>query len=1109
MTTTQKQVEAQPPKRSGIYITRRRLVILALIIAGLGSVIIIWLTTRDSAVESGTKALVNAYSKRRLIEPRLSGGFHAGAYDPTPNDLTNIDTIKLEDAKHYFYKAVNDSNNNQAWHAHARMMIASKQVNKATALLRPLAVDQGASAEIHNDFGACLFEQGKLEEAVDEFSRALEKNPKLQEAFFNRALCYQRLQLRDAARDDLTRLQSIEREDSWMAEAKGRLDEVTRPVQPAEKSEAIIAEFKTALDDSNVDQARKMVKDNFISVRGYAIEDLIKECSQGIKAQNTGDASRALSRLGLIGDLILETNGDREVADLAKYIRGLAETDRAQNLALMEDCFKQIDAMGPGKYDKPLAELIRLQAEFVGRGNPVFQVVSAWMIARIHYNLNHFTESISVLEKILPGITKQSWVYQNAQVLAQLGLGYSRLGKDSLAINSSQKSLEIYRGLRVFEAEAKALQNLSLPYWHLGDLDSALGYLRESTILFLSESPRAAGSYNKINELSYNSLQMADIYRLRNRHGMGMLFAQQSLSFAEQTKHNRFAAQAASFIAVEQAKLKQFEPANENIDLAKEYLGKVGAAQARDYTRPLVLTRAGEVAACQGDFDRALEYLSEAENLVTSAQENIIPMIRVLRCRTDALADAGRDDEARANLDRALTLIENYRSKIVTSDQRSYFLDGSQMVFDQAIHLSKDTPEGQMEAFNLSERSRARALLEEIADNRPAVETREASKLSQGQPESRIRPLGIDEVRNALPEGLAVLEYSVTSKGSHLFLVTRSGFDVRRSPATTERLDFLVNAYLSELRSSATSSEPVLTGYLSETARALYGELILPVEDKLKDIINLCIIPDKSLHFLPFASLIDMKDKYLVTCYNISYAPSASVLARCIREHDRQPAAKAEKIVAIGNPSFDTEAFPELKDLPDSAVEAREAADVYGGEHSVVLSGAVATKSRVMAELKDCDVAHLALHCLVKDDSPFKAALVLAPTKGASGPSTQAGQTNSLLSLDEMYRIKYPRMKLAVLSACDTALGQYYRGEGIVSLVRPFIASRVPTVVASLWPVESRATRNLMVEFHKERKNMNGRSGEALRTVQMKMASSGYYQHPYYWASFIVIGSSN
>lgn len=79
----------------------------------------------------------------------------------------------------------------------------------------------------------------------------------------------------------------------------------------------------------------------------------------------------------------------------------------------------------------------------------------------------------------------------------------------------------------------------------------------------------------------------------------------------------------------------------------------------------------------------------------------------------------------------------------------------------------------------------------------------------------------------------------------------------------------------------------------------------------------------------------------------------------------------------------------------------------------------------------------------------------------------------------------------------------------MVSLVRPFLALRVPTIVASLWSVDSQATAILMIDFHKERKANNLAAGDALRAAQIKMARSASYRHPYYWAPFIAVGSNN
>jgi CHAT domain-containing protein len=95
---------------------------------------------------------------------------------------------------------------------------------------------------------------------------------------------------------------------------------------------------------------------------------------------------------------------------------------------------------------------------------------------------------------------------------------------------------------------------------------------------------------------------------------------------------------------------------------------------------------------------------------------------------------------------------------------------------------------------------------------------------------------------------------------------------------------------------------------------------------------------------------------------------------------------------------------------------------------------------------------------------------------------------------------------LVVLSACQSGLGQYYRGEGIVSLVRPFLVLKVPTVVASLWSVDTKATASLMISFHKHRRAGKLPASQALKQVQSEMAEASAFSHPYYWAPFITVG---
>lgn len=104
--------------------------------------------------------------------------------------------------------------------------------------------------------------------------------------------------------------------------------------------------------------------------------------------------------------------------------------------------------------------------------------------------------------------------------------------------------------------------------------------------------------------------------------------------------------------------------------------------------------------------------------------------------------------------------------------------------------------------------------------------------------------------------------------------------------------------------------------------------------------------------------------------------------------------------------------------------------------------------------------------------------------------------------------MKLPHARLVVLSACQTGIERQYKGEGAVSIARPFLVAGVPLVVASLWPVDSEATEKLMVSFHQHRTRDQLTTATALRRAQQEMIAGAdtRYREPYYWAAFTAIG---
>jgi CHAT domain-containing protein len=107
----------------------------------------------------------------------------------------------------------------------------------------------------------------------------------------------------------------------------------------------------------------------------------------------------------------------------------------------------------------------------------------------------------------------------------------------------------------------------------------------------------------------------------------------------------------------------------------------------------------------------------------------------------------------------------------------------------------------------------------------------------------------------------------------------------------------------------------------------------------------------------------------------------------------------------------------------------------------------------------------------------------------------------------EIFRMKLNRTRLVVLSGCQTGVEKTSRGEGAISIARPFLAAGVPVVVASLWSVETDATKDLMIAFHNYRKA--GRTTvEALRQAQLDTLDHSIAGDAcsFTWASFVMIG---
>jgi CHAT domain-containing protein len=124
--------------------------------------------------------------------------------------------------------------------------------------------------------------------------------------------------------------------------------------------------------------------------------------------------------------------------------------------------------------------------------------------------------------------------------------------------------------------------------------------------------------------------------------------------------------------------------------------------------------------------------------------------------------------------------------------------------------------------------------------------------------------------------------------------------------------------------------------------------------------------------------------------------------------------------------------------------------------------------------------------------------------------SAKADETDGILTAEEIAGINLEGVDWAVLSACDTGVGEIKVGEGVFGLRRAFQVAGAKTVIMSLWPVEDETTRQWMGTLYREhflngkdtRESVRAASLQILRQRRTKHQST----HPFYWGAFIAAG---
>jgi CHAT domain-containing protein len=268
-------------------------------------------------------------------------------------------------------------------------------------------------------------------------------------------------------------------------------------------------------------------------------------------------------------------------------------------------------------------------------------------------------------------------------------------------------------------------------------------------------------------------------------------------------------------------------------------------------------------------------------------------------------------------------------------------------------------------------------------------------------------------------------------------------------------------------------------------SQQLYDWLIRPIEPELKEneIKTLVFVLDDALRNLPMAALYDGQ-QYLIENYNIAL----SVGLQLIEPRSLLP--------------------QQLKALTAGLTEARDGFPALPAVKLEVENIAAQIPTKVFLNQQ---FTHQALQEQI-EATPFP--VVHLATHGQF--SSKAENTflltwNSRIKVKDLDQLLQTRQRqntnpieLLVLSACQTATGDKRAALGLAGLA---VRSGARSTLATLWSVNDESTAQLMVEFYRQLTQSQVSKAQALRQAQLTLLRQPNYQHPFYWAPFVLVGN--
>ncbi len=376
----------------------------------------------------------------------------------------------------------------------------------------------------------------------------------------------------------------------------------------------------------------------------------------------------------------------------------------------------------------------------------------------------------------------------------------------------------------------------------------------------------------------------------------------------------------------------------------------------------------------------------------------------------------------------------------------------------------------------------------------------------------------VQDIQDALSPKTIFIEYFEGENDIYAFAITKKGVSVE---VIAKEEDFKLNIFsfqksLMDIKAFTAQPGIVYNAFVKKS-HYFYSKLIQNAVKETAE--RLIIVPDGQLGYLPFEVLITQEmpllkqgtDQgadfstlpYLLRDYKVSYNYSGTLLMA--------QQAKKENIIN-GNilalaPSYAPTEMPNwrekrevelrktLIELPGAVNEVSKLEELYAGQFYI---GQQANETIFKTSAPKHGILHLAMHGLVDQKDPEYSGLALT--------EDQSKEEDNFLYAYEIKQLGL-QAGLVVLSACETGIGKYQRGEGVVSIGRGFMYAGAPSLLMTLWSLNDQSGAAIIEQFY-HNLSQGMEKDEAIRQAKLFYLDNypNEYTHPFMWAAFVQVG---